>query len=107
MSDLRLIQILFRNPQKASEDAQKAAWERAHAIAEWQGLIWKIWTYDPNSDRVGGIYLFRDSKSAEAYLNGPIVASMKSIPGVSEFQTTVLAVDGDRSKVTRGPLPTG
>jgi hypothetical protein len=105
MSDLRLIQILFRNPQKASEDAQKAAWKRAHAIAKCNGLIWKIWTYDPNSDRVGGIYLFRDATSAENYLNGPIVSSMKSIPGVSEFQTTVLAIDNDRSKVTRGPLP--
>ena len=105
MSDLRILQILFRHPQKASETAQKAAWDRAHAIAQWPGLVWKIWTYDPEGDRSGGVYLFRDAASAESYLNGPIVASMKSIPGSSDFQATVLAVDGDRSKITRGPLP--
>jgi hypothetical protein len=105
MSELRLVHIRFRSAQHGSEAAQKAAWERAHAIAQWPGLVWKIWTYDPAGDQVGGTYLFQDPASAEAYLNGPIVASMQAGPGNSDFQATVLAVDVPRSEVTRGPVP--
>lgn len=101
---LRIVYIQFDNPQRSTAIAQKAAQERAHSIAKIPGLVWKIWTYDPSSDRVGGIYLFQDLASANAYLSGSIVASMKALPGVSHFQSTVLAVNSELSQVTHIPL---
>jgi len=40
----------------------------AESIAQEPGLIWKIWTENPDSHEAGGIYLFEDQASAEAYL---------------------------------------
>ena len=103
-NELRVVYIQFNNPQGDTEVVQKAAQDRAHSIAKIPGLVWKVWTYDPSSDRVGGIYLFQDLASANAYLSGSIVASMKALPGVSNFQSTVLAVNSELSQVTHAPL---
>lgn len=107
MAEFKLVHIQFHNPQGQTEAAQKAAWERAHQIAQWPGLIWKIWTYDPEQLLAGGTYLFEDAASAQAYLESPIVASMKAVPGVSQFQARLLDVDAARSVVTRAPLRGG
>ena len=40
----------------------------AESIAQEPGLIWKIWTENPATAEAGGIYLFADRASAEAYL---------------------------------------
>ncbi len=40
----------------------------AASIAHEPGLLWKIWTENRNSGEAGGIYLFADAVSAEAYL---------------------------------------
>lgn len=40
----------------------------AESIANEPGLIWKIWTENQASGKAGGIYLFKDVSSAEAYL---------------------------------------
>ena len=40
----------------------------AESIAGEPGLIWKIWTESPATGEAGGIYLFADAASADAYL---------------------------------------
>lgn len=40
----------------------------AESIAQEPGLLWKIWTENPETSEAGGIYLFTDRPSAEAYL---------------------------------------
>jgi len=101
----QLLQITFRNANGTSEAAQKAAWERAHQIAAWPGLIWKIWIADPVQARYGGIYLFADEASATAYLNGPVVESMKALPGATEFAAHRFEINKELTAITRGPLP--
>jgi hypothetical protein len=100
----KLLKITFHNPNGTSEAAQKAAWERAEQIAVWPGLIWKIWIADPELALYGGIYLFRDEASASAYLDGPVVASIRTIPGVSQFETQLFDVANDLSVLTHGPI---
>lgn len=100
----KLLKITFHNPNGTSETAQRAAWERAEQIAVWPGLIWKIWIADPESALYGGIYLFRDEGSARAYLEGPVVASIRAIPDVSQFEAQLFEVASDLSAVTHGPL---
>jgi hypothetical protein len=39
--------------------------ELAGDIAAEEGLIWKIWTENQDEKHAGGIYLFRDSASAD------------------------------------------
>ncbi len=52
----------------------------------------------------GGIYLFEDEASAEAYLNGPIVAAMKSNPVISSFEARTFDVMPEPTRVTHGPV---
>jgi len=101
----KLLQITFRNSNGSSEAAKQAAWERAHQIAAWPGIIWKIWIADPTQALYGGIYLFADEASVTAYLEGPVVASMKALPGSSEFVAHVFDINDALTAVTRGPLP--
>lgn len=103
---VKLLQLTFRNADGGSEMARKAAWERAHRIAEWPGLIWKIWIAEPSQALYGGIYVFEDEASAIAYSHGPIVESIRAIPGVSDFNVQLFEVNGELTAVTRGPVPT-
>ncbi|MDA0268741.1 MAG: YdhR family protein [Cyanobacteria bacterium] len=101
---VKLLQITFRNPQASSEAAQQAAWERAHSIAAWPGLVWKIWIATPADAIYGGIYLFEDEHSANAYLNSPIADSIRAIPGISDFEAQLFDINNPLTAVTRGPL---
>lgn len=101
----KLLNITFRNSNGTSEAAQKAAWERAHQIAEWPGLLWKIWIADSAQAIYGGIYCFADEASAIAYINGPIAESIRAIPGVSDFEAQLFEINEPLTAVTRGPVP--
>ena len=57
-----------------------------------------------------GVYLFDDEEAARAYLEGPIVAAMKSLPVLSEFSVKSFSVLGGThsgdSGTNRGNLGT-
>ena len=71
----------------------------ASEIAQVPGLRWKIWLLDEAESRGGGIYLFDDEESVRAYLEGPIVAALKSELSVKSF-----SVLEEPTAVTRGPI---
>ncbi|MGP1384720.1 MAG: YdhR family protein [Thainema sp.] len=101
-----LLQVNFRHPTASNPAAQQAAMERAHAIAHVAGLCWKTWIYNAETSELGGIYIFEDATSAQAYLDGPIFTSLKQLPGVEDMQVKVFAVDEAKSRLTHSPLPT-
>ncbi|MEB3269151.1 MAG: YdhR family protein [Leptolyngbya sp.] len=105
ISMAKLLHLTFHHPNATSAAAQAAAWERAHAIAQWPGLVWKLWIADPDQTRYGGVYLFADEASAHGYLNGPIVAGIRDLPGVSDFTAQLFDINAPLSALTRGPLP--
>lgn len=49
------------------EEAKEAYAPRGDDIAAEPDLIWKVWTEDPQRKVAGGIYLFKDQASAQAY----------------------------------------
>jgi putative monooxygenase ydhR len=73
-------------------------------IAQVPGLRWKIWLVNEAESHGGGIYLFDDEGSARAYLNGPIVAALKSSPVLSELTVNSFSVLEEPTAVTRGPI---
>jgi hypothetical protein len=100
-----IVQINYRRPEMA-----KAEWEarytdeRAKPFLQVPGLLWKIWL-DGDAERLaGGIYLFADRASAEAYANGPIVARIKANPDCSEVLVRVFDVRQRMSEITRAPI---
>ena len=99
-----LLQINFQHRPPSLLEAQKAALERAHAIAKVPGLIWKVWIFSIKRQEAGGIYLFRDEVSARAYLDGEIITKLKKSPGVGEMHIKVFEVNEVNSAITRAPI---
>ena len=104
-----IVQINYRRPDmpKAEWDARYSdAAARAAPFVSLPGLEWKIWLDDPtDAQRSGGIYLFADRASAEAYLKGPIVAGMRANTAMRELDIRVFDVRRNVSEATRAPLP--
>ena len=74
----------------------------AESIAGEPGLIWKIWTENPATQEAGGIYLFADRESAEAYL-AMHTARLKSF-GIPQVNGKLFEINGDLSAIDRAPL---
>ena len=88
----------------AADVLAKAFMDLAKPISEVKGLEWKVWLHDPVKKTAGGIYLFKDEKSVNDYLNGKIVAGIMKNPAVSDIDAKVFDVLPEHSKVTRGPI---
>jgi hypothetical protein len=78
--------------------------EAATVIASVEGLIWKIWILQQEELEVGGMYLFANRETAEAYLNGPVVQAVRSNPAVVSAETQLWDVESTLSALTRAPL---
>jgi len=74
----------------------------ARSIAEESGLIWKIWTANEATGEAGGIYLFKDISSAEAYL-AMHTARLKDF-GIPHVNGKIFAVNEALSQINRGPV---
>lgn len=61
-----VLQANFDIDFSRNED-QEATIKRAHALEDLPGLIWKVWIRDRTTNTGGGIYLFEDRASAQAW----------------------------------------
>lgn len=74
----------------------------AEDIAGTGGLRWKIWTENRDEGRAGGIYLFDDRASAEAYRK--LHALRLRNFGIGEVRAIAFDVNPALSGITRAPL---
>lgn len=74
----------------------------AESIAQEPGLLWKIWTENPETNEAGGIYLFTDRPSADAYLAMHTARLIEA--GVTQVNAKLFAVNRELSKIDRAPL---
>ena len=83
----------------------ETAWlDAAQPIANTPGLMWKVWLINEEKSEAGGIYLFENAEAVQSYVSGPIVASLKESPVVSNISAKVFDVMAYHSAVTRAPL---
>lgn len=99
----RILQINFKIGIPAGEYAQ-AADQLAGAFAEVPGLRWKIWILNEAENEAGGIYLFEDASSLEAFLESPLAAQVKSHPAFSEMSAKPFEVMPGPTEKARGPV---
>jgi hypothetical protein len=74
----------------------------AESIAREPGLLWKIWTENAEAREAGGIYLFADRASAEAYLK--MHRARLTGFGVPQVNAKLFEVNAELSAIDRGPL---
>src|SRR5215472_10085909 len=75
--------------------------EAATIIASLEGLIWKIWVFEEEEFEMGGIYLFANRQTAEAYLNHPVIQAVRSNPAVVSTESKLMDVESSLSTLTR------
>jgi hypothetical protein len=90
-----------------SADLEQAFLPAAPIIADTPGLRWKIWLMNEADSEAGGIYLFDDQSSAQAFLAGPLMTAMGANPVVSNIGTKLFDVTEEHTAITRGPVQVG
>lgn len=97
-----LLQVDFPFTGPWGEVMTEALQGLAESIAQEPGLIWKIWTENPATAEAGGIYLFADRSSAEAYLTMH-TARLKGL-GIPRVNGKIFDVNPELSAIDRAPL---
>jgi hypothetical protein len=97
-----LLQIDFPLNGPWGDEMAAAFGDLAGVIAGTPGLRWKVWTESANSGEGGGIYLFDDDASAEAYI-AEHTARLEGF-GVTDIRARLFHVNEPLTEITHGPL---
>ena len=97
-----LLQIDFPFSGPWGEDMAAGMEALATSIAAEPGLQWKIWTENSEAGEAGGIYLFADRASAEAYLQMHRARLLGF--GVPQVNAKLFDVNPALSAIDRAPL---
>ncbi len=105
---MKVLQVNYRR-ENGQDDAEQAArlQHDAEHIAQVPGLLWKVWIYDDEQQRAGGLYLFDSEEHARAFGDGILPGALGSNPGVSDIDARYYDVDEKLSAITRGPISVG
>ena len=102
----KILQINFKFSVSPSEYEQ-AFTPAANSLADTPGLRWKVWLMNDAEREAGGIYLFDDEASLQAFLGGPIAAAVKGNPALTNMSAKLFDVMENLTAVTRGPVRDG
>ena len=67
-------------------------------------LISKVWLADAAANTYGGVYLFEDRPSLEAYRNSDIVAAIRANPHFEHVSVRTFGTIEEATAITGGPL---
>ena len=99
----RIMQLNFKFSVSGAEYEQAVS-PLASQFAALDGLRWKIWMINETESEAGGIYMFQDEGSLNAFLEGPLAAQVTSHPALSDFSVKQFDAMEDLSEITRGPV---
>ena len=104
MKKILQINFKFKVTRPQIEQAFMQLAPRFGPSGDVKGLLWKVWMMNEAEKSSGGIYLFEDEASVEAYLKGDIASGMKSNPAVSDIEVKVFDILPEPTKISRGPV---
>jgi hypothetical protein len=99
----KILQINVRFTVSAEELAKEFE-TAAVPIADVPGLKWKIFGINEEEGEAAGLYLFEDDASRKAYLEGPIMARMKTLEVFGDITLKFFDCVEGASAITRGPV---
>jgi hypothetical protein len=71
----------------------------APQFANLPGLIWKVCLTNEVESMAGGVYLFDNETSRQAYLTDPIVAGLKTNPAIGNIDAKLFDVMEEQQEV--------
>jgi hypothetical protein len=87
---------------EAEARASQALLQDAQSTLKVKGLLWKIFLHNETERSAGGVYLFEDDASVEAFV-GEVMAAQKNNPAWNPF-VQVFDVVPEPTKIARGPV---
>lgn len=99
---MKLLQVDFDFTGPFGQDMTNALQELAESINQEQGVIWKIWTENEQDKIAGGVYLFEDQQSAEAYL--AMHSARLTAMGVTNIRGVIFDINRSLSAINQAPL---
>lgn len=98
-----ILQLNFKFDVTAA-DYEKTVSALAEDFAAVPGLRWKVWLMNESESEAGGIYLFEDESSRQAFLESELAASVIAHPALRDFSAKPFNVMEELTAVTRGPV---
>ena len=99
----KVLQVHFEYDITADE-YRAAVTSLAGELAQFEGLRWKIWTINEEAGEAGGLVVFDDEASRQAYLDGPYADIIGSNPVFHDEVIKEFDVIEDATQDTRGPV---
>ena len=99
---LKLLQMDYTFGGPWGEEMAEELSALAGRIAEVPGLVCKVWTENREAGEAGGIYLFEDEASLDAYL-GPKLERMRAF-GIENIRARKFDINEPLTRITRGRL---
>lgn len=97
-----ILQVDFKMDGPFGEDMAVGFKDLAESINQEEGVIWKIWTENPEAGEAGGIYLFETKETAAAYLN--MHSKRLNGFGIMEINAKIFEVNNALSNINNGPI---
>lgn len=101
----KILQVNF-GLNVSSTEYQRIAASVASSFAAVPGLRWKLWFLNDERGEAGGIYLFDDQRALDAFMQGPLAATIATHPALRNATMKYADVMTEVTTVTRGPIGT-
>lgn len=99
---MHVVITTFRLKDWSEEEYRQLCAEVAPAFADVPGLLAKIFIADAETGTYGGVKLFRERDSAEAFKRSELFASVGAHPHLDEIAVRDFGVLEEPTQVTRG-----
>lgn len=98
----KLLQVDFTVSKPFTPQMMEMMVELAKSINEEPGMIWKIWTQQPEEQLGGGIYLFADQQSAQNYLD--MHSARLTQMGITDIRGVIFDINEPLTEINKGPV---
>lgn len=99
---LKLLQMDYHFAGPWGDEMASEYSDLAHRIADVPGLICKVWTENRETGEAGGVYLFADESSLDAYMGAKI--ERMEAAGIKGLRAKKFDVNEPLTRITRGRL---
>jgi heme-degrading monooxygenase HmoA len=96
--------ITYRIAAVSDADFNEANQEFAEMMTQVPGLLTKVWLKADEPGVYGGVYLWRDKESCEAFLASDLLAAVKADDSVHELTSHDYSVNEEMTKITQPVL---
>ena len=100
---MKILQINYRLDSPVSHFLNESG-PVARILSGVPGLRWKIWLKNERENEGGGLYLFENETAMNTFIEGPVVAKLRSHPAVAEVSVKPFDIPSELSAITRAPI---